>query len=227
LDWNCALVQVMRGQVNRNRGDDHDMLNMSHRAPRARAHKGKGGADTRRTTWMDIRTHTGPCSHGRSHAGQPTHAAIRDETRRYAHAVPHHNGWDPQSRVHIDAPRNPYTLMSATAYKYTHTHNCETNGHNSGSESQIPRQLDHQTRQSMSDANRRLSAAQVMGRDGYASWGMHRDLHEAKGGLWQHRWTRSLHRTQQNVKTHLGTRATHTPTPPIRTAKTRTEQEKR
>ena len=57
----------------------------------------------------------------------------------------------------------------------------------------------------MSDANR-LSAAQVMGRAEHASWGMHRDLLEAKGGLWQHRWTRSLHRIQQNVKSYLGTR---------------------
>ena len=58
----------------------------------------------------------------------------------------------------------------------------------------------------MSDANWRLSVAQVKGRDGYASWGMHRDLHEAKGSLWQHYWTRSLHRRQQNVNTNLGTR---------------------
>ena len=58
----------------------------------------------------------------------------------------------------------------------THTHECKTNGHNSGSECQNPRQLDRQTRQSMSGTNRRLSAAQVTGREGYASWGMHRDL---------------------------------------------------
>ena len=64
-----------------------------------------------------------------------------------------------------------------------HTQDCKTNRHNSGSECQNPRWLDRQTRQSMSHANRRLPAAQVMGRDGYASWGMHRNLHEAKGGL--------------------------------------------
>ena len=75
-------------------------------------------------------------------------------------------------------------------HTHTHTHTHKTSGHNSGSECQNPRQLDRQTRQSMSDANRRLSAAQVMGGDGYASWGMHRDLLEAKGGPWQHRWTR-------------------------------------
>ena len=40
---------------------------------------------------------------------------------------------------------------------------------------------------------------------GYALWGMHRDLHEVKGGLWQHRWTRSLQTTQHNVQFCLGT----------------------
>ena len=57
----------------------------------------------------------------------------------------------------------------------------------------------------MSDTNGRLSAAQAMGRDAHASWGMHHDLLEVKGGLWQHRWTRSLHRIQQNVKFYLAT----------------------
>ena len=46
----------------------------------------------------------------------------------------------------------------------------------------------------------------LMGREGHASWGMHRDLLEVKGGLWQHRWTRSLHRIQQNVWSILATR---------------------
>ena len=36
--------------------------------------------------------------------------------------------------------------------------------------------------------------------------GVHLDLLEAKGGLWQHRWTRSLHRIQQNVWSILATR---------------------
>ena len=39
-------------------------------------------------------------------------------------------------------------------HTHTHTHTiARQNGHNSGSECQNPRQLDHQTRQSMSDAN--------------------------------------------------------------------------
>ena len=79
-------------------------------------------------------------------------------------------------------------------HTHTHTHDGKTNGHNSGSECQNHYQLDRQTRQSMSDANRCLSVAKVMGTHGYASWGMHYDLHEEKGGLRQHRSTRSLQR---------------------------------
>ena len=98
-----------------------------------------------------------------------------------------------------------HTLRDSDQDTHTHTHTHDSK-HNSGSECQNPRQLDRQTRQSMSDANRRLSAAQVMGRDGHALWGMHRDLLEGKGGLWRHRETKSLHRIQQSVKSYLATR---------------------
>ena len=101
---------------------------------------------------------------------------------------------------------------SIVAFTHTHTHThtrareCKTSRHNLGSECQNSRQLDRQTRKSMSDANRRLSAAHVMGRCGFASWAMHCNLHEAKGSLWHRKWSRSLHKRQQNVKTHLCTR---------------------
>ena len=49
---------------------------------------------------------------------------------------------------------------SACAHTPTPTHDCKTNGHNAGSECQIPRQLDGQTRQSRLNANGRLSAVQ-------------------------------------------------------------------
>ena len=45
----------------------------------------------------------------------------------------------------------------------THTHDCGANGHNSRFECQNPCQLDRQTRQSMTNANRRLSAVQGTG----------------------------------------------------------------
>ena len=93
-------------------------------------------------------------------------------------------------------------LTLTHARTHTHTHDCKTIGHNSGSECQNPRQLDRQTRQGMFAANRHLSAVTGTGREGLASWGMHRVQDEVLGGLWQLHCTRSLCRTYDDEHTH-------------------------
>jgi len=50
-----------------------------------------------------------------------------------------------------------FAFKHVDTHTHTNTHDCKTNEHNSGSECQNPRQLDRQTRQSMSNTNRRLS----------------------------------------------------------------------
>ena len=87
-----------------------------------------------------------------------------------------------------------YAVLGATTQQHTHTHGCGANGHNSGSECQNPRQLDRQTRQSMFNANRRLSAVQGTGR-------AHPDPRSATPvSLWQRSSARGLQQTSGGVR---------------------------
>jgi hypothetical protein len=91
----------------------------------------------------------------------------------------------------------------------TLTHDCKANGHNSGSECQNPRQLDRQTRQSMSNANRRLSAVQGKGR-------AYPDPSSAsRFSLWPRSRARGLQQTSTGAKLirFLATAATIRPDP--------------